>query len=149
MSKPDPTPRIRVSALVVRDQRVLVVQHVKEDRMYYLLPGGGVDSGERLQRSLVRELNEELGVTATPGGLVLACDSISPAGDRHIVHLVFAATISGEPRATGTDARVHKAAWLSAPELAAAEFYPDIKGWVLDAMARPPAAATCLSPDWK
>jgi ADP-ribose pyrophosphatase YjhB (NUDIX family) len=156
---PAATVRLRVSGLVVRSGRLLAVRHRKEGRSYYLLPGGGVDVGERLPACLEREFAEELGVTACAGALLLACDSISPERGRHIVHLVFATRIQGEPRATGRDPRVAGSAWLDAAELAAAEFHPDIKAWLAVRLARGPAGAagaagagdegaSYLAPEW-
>ena len=55
-------PRIRVSALLRRGERVLLCRHEKVGRHYWLLPGGGVNGGETLVRALQRELTEELGI---------------------------------------------------------------------------------------
>jgi len=49
-------------ALIVRDGKVLLVRHsyVKG----WLLPGGGVSRGEPAQDALLREMREEIGLTA-------------------------------------------------------------------------------------
>ena len=49
-------PRIRVSAILRRDSRLLLVRHEKQGREYWLLPGGGVGGGETLVAALKREL---------------------------------------------------------------------------------------------
>ena len=56
-------PRISVSAILRWGGRILLCRHEKADRAYWLLPGGGVNSGESLVRALHRELAEEVGVT--------------------------------------------------------------------------------------
>jgi len=53
--------RVAARALVVQNNKVLLVQETPE--MWWGLPGGGVDHGETVETSLIRELEEELGVT--------------------------------------------------------------------------------------
>ena len=55
-------PRIRVSAILRWQGRVLLCRQEKPGKQYWLLPGGGVDAGESLIEALRRELREELGV---------------------------------------------------------------------------------------
>ena len=57
-------PRIRVSAVLRWSDRILLIRHEKPGRgEYWLLPGGGVNSGESLVDALYRELEEECGIT--------------------------------------------------------------------------------------
>jgi len=56
-------PRIRVSAVLRWEGRVLLCRHEKAGRgEYWLLPGGGVNSAESLVDALRRELEEEVGI---------------------------------------------------------------------------------------
>lgn len=54
-------------ALVDRDNRILVAQRPEGKQLagYWEFPGGKVDAGERPEISLIRELNEELGITVS------------------------------------------------------------------------------------
>ncbi|HKA25817.1 MAG TPA: NUDIX domain-containing protein, partial [Gaiellaceae bacterium] len=72
-------PRIRVSALLRWNDRVLLCRHEKPGKEYWLLPGGGVNSGESLVDALHRELAEELGIgeEVAVEGPVAIVDSIS------------------------------------------------------------------------
>ena len=94
-------PRIRVSALLRWQDRILLIRHEKAGRgEYWLLPGGGVNLGESLVAALHRELLEEIGIPdkLPVEGPVAIVDSISPQrgfGAKHVVHIIFSADLSG------------------------------------------------------
>ena len=64
--------RYVVAALILRGDQVLVCQR-RADRAMALkweFPGGKMEAGESPEQALIRELEEELGITATIGSLV-------------------------------------------------------------------------------
>lgn len=52
--------RKRVSAVILKDGKILLIRRVKPDQEYFVFPGGGVDGGESLLEALSREVREEL-----------------------------------------------------------------------------------------
>lgn len=91
-------PRIRVSALLKRRGKILLCRHETAGGEHWLLPGGGVNSGETLLSALRRELAEEcnLAEDVQLEGPIAIVESISPAGaakTRHVVHIIFAANL--------------------------------------------------------
>ena len=93
-------PRIRVSAILRWRGRMLLCRHEKPGREYWLLPGGGVNSGESLVDALHRELAEEIGIDddVPVEGPVAIVDSISPVrslAPKHVVHIIFAGDLTG------------------------------------------------------
>lgn len=88
-------PRVRVAALIVHDGKVVLVRHRTGDCVYHLLPGGGVDYRETLENALIRELAEETGLEIVVGSPVILSDTIDPSGPRHVINIVFTATVVG------------------------------------------------------
>jgi 8-oxo-dGTP diphosphatase len=96
-------PRIRVSAIMRWRGRILLLRHEKKSGEIWLLPGGGVRTGESLLRALQRELWEETGLFPEGSevpieGPVALVDSIAPKSSlvrKHVVHVIFAADVSG------------------------------------------------------
>lgn len=59
--------KLAVRALIVHEGKFLLVKHHGSE--YYALPGGKLDADENLKSGLVRELQEELGISAEIGAL--------------------------------------------------------------------------------
>jgi ADP-ribose pyrophosphatase YjhB (NUDIX family) len=100
-------PRIRVSAILSWGGRVLLCRHEKPGKEYWLLPGGGVNSGESLVDALHRELREEVGIfdEIPVEGPVAIADSIAPQrtfAAKHVVHIIFAGDLEGRSLETVT-----------------------------------------------
>ncbi|WP_158969081.1 NUDIX hydrolase [Chachezhania sediminis] len=70
-----PWPRLGALAVVVHDDRVLLVRRRKDpDAGLWGFPGGHVEAGETVLTAAARELAEETGVTATPQGYLTNID---------------------------------------------------------------------------
>jgi 8-oxo-dGTP pyrophosphatase MutT (NUDIX family) len=52
----------RVRAIIITDQKILLINRVKKDDSYWVMPGGKVELGESHVEALNRECLEELGV---------------------------------------------------------------------------------------
>jgi ADP-ribose pyrophosphatase YjhB (NUDIX family) len=124
-------PRIRVSAILRREGRVLLIRQEKAGREYWLLPGGGVNGGETLVNAVRRELAEECGLPRDVPleGPVAVCESISPSGAKHIVHIIFAGHLGGRSLETVTsqDAAIRGHRLFAVDELAGLALHPPIQ----------------------
>jgi 8-oxo-dGTP diphosphatase len=127
-------PRIRVSALLRWEDRLLLIRHEKPGKEYWLLPGGGVNSGESLVDALRRELLEELGIEdrLPLEGPVAIVDSIAPIRSfaaKHVVHIIFAGDLSGRSleAVTSVDAAVRGHRLFRVGELDEIVLHPPIQ----------------------
>jgi len=100
---PSPVPAVGVVCL--RGDEVLLIRRGTPPRQgEWSLPGGRIESGERMVDAALRELREETGVEAEITGLIDVVDGVFPEAGRHYVLIDYAARwISGEPVA-GDDA---------------------------------------------
>jgi len=111
---------IEVSAgLIFRDSKLLIAQRYAEAHLGGLweFPGGKREAGESFDQCLIRELQEELGVTVAVGNLFESVDHDYP---EKAVHLRFflCRLLSGEPKALGCAA----IRWIALDELGQFDF---------------------------
>jgi 8-oxo-dGTP diphosphatase len=120
--------RVRVSGFLVRDGALLLVAHKKKGEIYWLLPGGGVNFGESMERALVREFREELGIDVEVDGFLFMCDSIDPRGKRHVLNVSFRCAYRGGEYRLGRDRRLHDFGFFPGRDIAGLRLYPPVNG---------------------
>lgn len=123
-----------VAGAVIAGGRLLIAQRRRPPELAgrWELPGGKVADGETDAAALVRELDEELGVTVAvgrqlPGEVALTGDAVLRA---YLVTL-----LDGVP-----EPRDHRALrWVTGDELAGVDWVPADRGWLpaLSALLRP------------
>ncbi|QNA86819.1 (deoxy)nucleoside triphosphate pyrophosphohydrolase [Sphingomonas sp. So64.6b] len=79
------------AALIDRRGRVLVQQRPPGKMMAGLweFPGGKLERGETPEAALIRELDEELGITVSAAALSPAAFASEPLGGRHLLLLLY------------------------------------------------------------
>lgn len=143
-------PRIRVAAIIVHNESILLVRHVKNGQSYWLLPGGGLEYGESLEESLCRELLEEANLEIRVGELVIVNDSINPDGSRHVINLCFTAEIVSGDLKCGVDHRLEEVRFVPLEELSKLVFYPDVRDELIPAIEQGfPRRAAYLGNLWR
>jgi len=101
-----------VGAAIVRDGRVLAARRTAPASAAgrWEFPGGKVEPGESDAESLVREVEEELGVRITVARWLEGAEEI---GERYVLRVAVASLDHGEPVPTEHD----EVRWLSADHL--------------------------------
>ena len=60
----------RVRAIIIQERKLLLVHRVKDEKEYWVFPGGGLEESDTsLEDGLKRECREELGVEVEVGAL--------------------------------------------------------------------------------
>jgi mutator protein MutT len=138
VSAPFGAPRVGVGAVVIHEGRVVLIRRGKDPlRGRWVIPGGTVEAGETLHEALVREVQEETGLTVRPRDVVLVFDRILREDGELRYHYVIVdylcEYVSGTPCA-GTDA---EAVALARPEeLPGYDMPPQALEVVLDGFRR-------------
>ncbi len=128
------TIRIRVAGILFKDDQILLVRHEKNGKSYWLLPGGGVEFGESADQALIREFQEEVGLSINVGPLVLVHDSIPPNHHRQVLNLYFMASAEGFDIKVTPDAVLRDAAFYPLSEFSKMTVNPDVKQEILDGL---------------
>lgn len=61
--------RIRASAIIIKNNRILLIHRKKEGREYWVFPGGGIEEGETGKQTIKREVKEETGLKVSKAKL--------------------------------------------------------------------------------
>ena len=114
---------LRCACLVAEQDAKLLLVRVRQNAHWYL-PGGKIEDDESPEEALHRELDEELGITLTPGSLRYLYSVVGPAyGETGDVELVcFSGDFRDAPRPCGEISEVD---WL--PVDAFDEFAPAVR----------------------
>lgn len=145
MSTADPRaypdrPFIAVSAVIIRDGRVLIVRRAKPpSNPLYTLPGGVVEAGETLHEAVRREVFEETALTVEPLGLAGHREFILRDQEhrvsRHFIILAFAARWrAGEPM---LNEEIAEARWVLPGEVSGLQTTDGLAEIVAAAFDRP------------
>ncbi len=128
--------RIRVAGILVKDGQILLVRHEKIGKIYWLIPGGGVDFGESAEEALKREFREEVGLDIKVGKLVLVHDSIPPNRHRQVLNLYFLVTAEKFEIKVTPDAVLRDAKFYPLSEFSGMQVNPDIKKEIINGISK-------------
>jgi ADP-ribose pyrophosphatase len=106
-------PRVAVGAIVIKDEKILLVKRNKTPHKdLWAIPGGSLELGETLQEAAEREILEETGLTIKAGKPIYTFDLIEREGSgeirfHYVIVDLFAHYTSGElsPADDALDAR--------------------------------------------
>ncbi|SFK97145.1 ADP-ribose pyrophosphatase YjhB, NUDIX family [Shimia haliotis] len=124
-----PSPRIAARALILRDDKLLLVNAYPAGQSdLWCAPGGGVEKHTSLPDNLIREVREETGLTILVGAPALINEFHDPDLNFHQIDIYFRCDItSGELSSDWCDPEgiVSERCFFSRTEMAHIAFKPD------------------------
>lgn len=129
-------PNFRVSVIVVNEkEEILLVQHKKSNRLYWVLPGGRIEYGEDFAACAVRELKEETNLDIKFGKVVFLSEAIAPDKSRHIINIYATGEVLGGEMRLGNDPDpvLADVGWKPIHDLEKITLYPPVAKEILDA----------------
>lgn len=78
---------IRVTGVLIEDEKILLVKQKVNDERNWSLPGGKLERGETLEQGIIREMKEETGLDVTVEKLLYICDV--EATENALLHITF------------------------------------------------------------
>jgi mutator protein MutT len=86
------TPRIVVGVILKKENKILLIKEVLEDKKeHWIFPGGGVDFGETVEKAAIREAKEEIGIDIEIKDFLGIKEIIRPQFDYHSIIFFFVA----------------------------------------------------------
>ena len=130
-------PRIRVAGILIEDNKILLIQHHKNDKKYWLIPGGGNDWGETTKEALIREYKEETNMDIEVDEFLFFSETISPDKKRHVLNLFYKIHRNNKNDSIiklGEEAVLTDLKYVTKEELETMTIYPNIKENLLKLM---------------
>ena len=123
-------PRVRVAGILIEDDRILLIEHTKNNRKYWLVPGGGVDWGESAAEALIREFKEETSLNIEVEKFLFISETIAPGKQKHVINLYFKikkAENSSNIMKLGEEEMLTDLRFIPEDEIKNIKLYPNIK----------------------
>lgn len=124
--------KVRPAVLLIENNHLLLMQYRYGETDVYGLPGGNPDKGETLDLTVMRELQEELGIDVEVGPIAFVGEVIFPETNgsepkEDVLHVVFAGQlIGGIPKLNPEETSALAVKWKPIRELGDLSLYPNV-----------------------
>ena len=141
--------RVRVALVIIKDDNILLIQHKKNKKKYWVLPGGGLDYCETIEKAAVRELKEELNISVKVGKLIFIVESISNDRSRHILNLIYTGRIIKGRIKLADEPRLNDVKFMPIDKIDKIKLYPVIGNYLKKAYKNNfNSGVKTLTPEW-
>lgn len=104
---------LTVAAVVIHDDRYLIVEEHAMRRVVLSQPGGHIESGESPEDAVVREVMEETGCSVVCGDIIGVYLWIQPQTRQQFLRLVYVADFVGQNESVSLDDTIVASHWLT------------------------------------
>jgi len=123
-------PRVAVSAIIFKEERVLMIKRSKEpNKGKWSIPGGGIELGETLDQAVKREVREECSIEIEVERVFYTTENIIRDDDGrvkyHYVLVDMLAKYAGGETKAQSDAE--ECRWVTAEELSELDITPRLR----------------------
>lgn len=126
-------PRTNVAGVIIRDEKLLLIEFDDDSGLHYNLPGGGVGLNETLYDAVKREIWEETQAIVMVGKLLAVWEYIPPNNDRYgnvhkITHLFACELVrDSEPMMPESPDKMQVGIrWVAINDMKTVTLYPDL-----------------------
>ncbi len=118
---------VRPAGLLLKDGHFLTMLYRYGASLVYVLPGGNPDPGETLEEALVREWQEELGVTPEVDAMVLGGEVLQFGNKQDMFHCLFTVRMTADqtPVLNTAHTSARDIVWLPVAALENVTLYPN------------------------
>ena len=127
--------RQRAAGIIIQDGKILLLHRQKDGKVYYIIPGGGIEAGETPEQAAKREIKEETNLDVEIGELI----SKFNGGYGYPEYFFLAENIQGEARLGGEELQKnceenhYAIAWIPLDKLKETNLLPpEIKNIILE-----------------
>ena len=120
--------RRRAGVIVWSGDEVLLIQRIKGDWQYWVIPGGGIDEDETSLEAACRELREDLELVVQQDQLQMVCQITSQGNDETYYQIEIEKkefVIHGEEKERSNEKNVYIPTWIRKDELQELDLKPE------------------------
>jgi len=116
----------RIYGVLIRDGKVLLTRSLFKGRPFVNFPGGGIELEEPPKQALIREFQEETGLTPTLERVLYTSESchLSTQVPIQIVSIYWLVKAEGEPETKGNGDDVETTFWAALEDIPTSEMFP-------------------------
>lgn len=137
--------KISARGVVVKNDRILLVEFDDESGLHYNLPGGRVEQGESLLETVVREVQEETCAQVSVAHFLAACEYVPEKynfryGSRQVIDFIFLCRLDETSEARlpdNPDANQTAVRWFSFADFLKAPLIPPVQPQILALLGEP------------